>query len=176
MSVRLFTTATVFLLLGLPSFCQRPIDLHAAARKGDIEVYNRTMTVIEDNGRHAIRLSKDYGEGIAWLKGIEFSNGAIEFDVHGDDVKQHSFVGIAFHGANDSTFDAIYLRPFQFRASADSLRKRMIQYISLSTHTWRALRKSAPGVNEAAIDPPPDPNAWVCPESGVVLTPSPVTP
>ena len=154
---------SVFILLNLPSFSQQPlaIDLHAAVKKGDIQVYNRTLSHLYDEGYKGIRLSKEYGEGVAWLNDLEFSDGTIEFDVRGEDVKQHSFVGIAFHGVNDSTFDAIYLRPFQFRAQTDSLRNRMIQYISLPDHTWRALRKRAPGVNEGSIIPAPDPNGWV---------------
>ncbi|MBK9193604.1 MAG: hypothetical protein IPO17_01175 [Flavobacteriales bacterium] len=142
-------TTTLFLLAGLSSFPQAALDLHAAAKQGNIEVYNRDLSLIDEPAHAGIRLSKAYGEGIAWLKGVEFSNGEIEFDVRGEDVKQHSFVGIAFHGANDSTFDAIYLCPFQFRATADSLRMRMIQYISLPQHTWRKLRVRAPRVYEA---------------------------
>jgi hypothetical protein len=87
-----------------------------------------------------IRLSKAFGEGVAWLKDIDFSNGTIEFDVRGEDVEQHSFVGLAFHGQNDSTFDAIYLRPFRFNSQDTILEKRMIQYISLPSYTWRKLR------------------------------------
>ena len=153
--------AALVLLAGTASFSQEAIDLHAAVEQGNIEVYNRELSLIEEPAHPGIRLSKASGEGVAWLKGVEFSNGVIEFDVRGEDVKQHSFVGIAFHGANDTTFDAIYLRPFQFRASADSLRNRMIQYISLPEHTWRVLRKNSPGINEHSIDPSPDPNAWV---------------
>jgi hypothetical protein len=161
MRIHHLATATAFFLLSSPSFSQDPIDLHAAVKKGNIEVYNRELSLIDEPTHAGIRLSKDYGEGIAWLKGVEFSNGVIEFDLRGEDVKQHSFVGIAFHGANDSTFDAIYLRPFQFKAMADSLRMRMIQYISLPTHTWRVLRAKSPRVYEHSIEPSPDPNAWV---------------
>lgn len=154
-------STSLFLLLSLPSFSQDQIDLHAAVKQGKIEVYNRDLSLIDEPGHSGIRLSKAYGEGLAWLKGVEFSTGVIEFDVRGEDVKQHSFVGIAFHGANDSTFDAIYLRPFQFRASADSLRMRMMQYISLPEYTWRILRAKSPSVYEHSIEPAPDPNAWV---------------
>ncbi len=160
MSIRI-GTATVFLLLSLPSFSQNALDLHAMVNQGNLEVYNRDLSLIDEPAHAGIRLSKAYGEGVAWLKGVEFSNGVIEFDVRGEDVKQHSFVGIAFHGANDSTFDAIYLRPFQFKATADSLRMRMIQYISLPQHTWRTLRVRAPRVYEHSIEPAPDPSAWV---------------
>ena len=161
MSVHYLTTAAVFVLLGAHCFAQDPIDLYAAFNKGNIEVYNRELSLIDEPAHAGIRLSKAYGEGVAWLKGVEFSNGVIEFDVRCEDVKQHSFVGIAFHGANDSTFDAIYLRPFQFKATADSLRMRMIQYISLPEHTWRKLRARSPRVYEHSIEPSPDPNAWV---------------
>ncbi len=150
----------LFLQVGLASFSQEGMDLHMAVKKGNIEVYNRELSLIDEPAYAGIRLSKAYGEGVAWLKGVEFSSGVIEFDVRGEDVKQHSFVGIAFHGANDSTFDAIYLRPFQFRATADSLRMRMIQYISLPEHTWRVLRARSPRVYENVIEPAPDPNAW----------------
>ncbi len=161
MSFRTTTAATVLVLFSPPSFPQDPIDLHAALKKGDIEVYNRGLSALDEPAHAGIRLSEDLGEGVAWLKGIEFSDGTIEFDVRGKDVKQHSFVGVAFHGANDPTFDAIYLRPFRFRETADSLRSRSIQYISLPEYTWRVLRAKSPGVYEGPIDPPPDPNAWV---------------
>ncbi len=151
----------LIVLAGRSSFSQEPIDLHAAVKEGAIEVYNRELSLIDEPAHAGIRLSKARGEGIAWLKGEEFSNGTIEFEVRGEDVKQRSFVGIAFHGANDSTFDAIYLRPFQFNATADSLRMRMIQYISLPEHTWRSLRAKSPRVYEHSIEPSPDPNAWV---------------
>jgi len=64
------------------------------------------------------------------LKNILFSNGTIEFDVKGKDVQGQSFVGLAFHGLDNSTYDAIYLRPFNFRTE-DKLRKiHAVQYIS----------------------------------------------
>ena len=91
----------------------------------------------------------------------EFSNGILEFDVRGEDVKQHSFVGIAFHAKNDSTFDAIYLRPFQFKVREQILRNRAIQYVSLPHFTWQVLREKSPGKYEHSIEPAPNPNSWV---------------
>lgn len=160
MSFRPISAATVSVLLSLSSFSQGAIDLHDAFKKGKLEVYNRVLDLFDEPEHRAIRVSKAYGEGLVWLKGMEFSNGVIEFDVRGEDVKQHSFVGIAFHGANDSTFDAIYLRPFQFRATNDTLRSHYIQYISLPAYTWRVLRAQSPTVYEHSIEPTPDPNAW----------------
>lgn len=139
------------------SYSQKTINLHDAVKNKKIEVFNRELTLIE----RGINLNKAEGEGVAWLSGIEFSNGIIEFDVRGEDLKQHSFVGIAFHGKDNDTFDAIYLRPFQFKEKDEVLRSRSIQYISLPDFPWRTLREKFPTKYEAAINPSPDPNSWV---------------
>lgn len=154
--------ATVLLLSFVSSFSQAPpqLDLHKMVSDGNIRVYNRTISLLNEEGHPGISLSKDFGEGIAWLKGIEFSNGTIEFEVRGENVKQHSFVGIAFHATNDSTFDAVYLRPFQFLED-EPLRSRAIQYISLPGYPWQTLREKAFGKYEHSIDPAPDPDSWV---------------
>ncbi len=158
----LLTTTGFLFLFAISSFSQNAstIDLHSAFKNKKIEVYNRQLILLNEKGYKGIRLSKDYGEGIAWFKGIEFSNGIIEFDVRGEDVKQHSFVGIAFHGKNNDTFDALYLRPFQFKATDTTLQNRAIQYISLPDFTWQNLRGKSPGKYEHSILPAPDPNAW----------------
>ncbi|TXI67823.1 MAG: hypothetical protein E6Q41_05045 [Cyclobacteriaceae bacterium] len=153
----------LFLSSALTAFAQtgKSIDLHKAVKSKSLRVYNRELDLVSEHGYPGIRLSKDYGEGIAWINNLEFSSGTIEFDVRGEDVKQHSFVGIAFHGVNDSTFDAIYLRPFHFREKDETLRSHGIQYISLPEFTWRYLRAKFPDQYEKAVNPAPDPNAWV---------------
>ena len=160
-----YTHALISLLtiLAIPIFAQRPMipDLHKDAQHHKIEVYNRVLSLIKEDGYQGIRLSKDTGEGLAWMKGISFSTGTLEFDVRGENVKQHSFVGIAFHGQNDSTYDAVYLRPFHFYAEDQVSQDRMIQFISLPTFTWRKLRAESPGQFEHRIVPPPNPNDWV---------------
>jgi hypothetical protein len=137
------------------------VDLPNLLKNKGIAVFNRALSPLDEAAHLGIRLSKDEGEGVAWLKGIEFSDGVLEFEVRGEDIKQHSFVGMAFHGQNDSTFDAIYLRPFQFKSPDEILRKRAIQYISLPDYPWRRLREKFPDQYEHAIEPAPDPNAWV---------------
>lgn len=158
-----FITTGLLLFLTATSFSQRTkaIDLHQLAKNNGIEVYNREMTLVNEEHYAGIRLSKDFGEGVAWLKDVEFSNGTIEFDVRGENVKQHSFVGIAFHGKDTATYDAIYLRPFQFQEQDEVLRNRRIQYVSLPEFTWRVLRAKSPGKYEHSVDPAPDPNSWV---------------
>jgi hypothetical protein len=161
-NVSIFVTGFL-LFMAAQTLSQKPLilKLPKLLKENGIEVYNREVTVLNEKSYPGIRLSKDYGEGIAWIKGVEFSNGIIEFDVRGEDVKQHSFVGIAFHGVDNETFDAIYLRPFQFKEYDEVLRSHGIQYISLPKYTWRVLRADSPDKYEHAVDPAPDPNAWV---------------
>ncbi|HEV2479745.1 MAG TPA: hypothetical protein VGS79_08765 [Puia sp.] len=51
-------------------------------------------------------MSEAPGDGIAWIKGQGFIEGTIELDIRGKDAFQQSFVGIAYHGVDDSTFEA----------------------------------------------------------------------
>jgi len=163
MKIFYFSLLGFLLIMSTKSYSQntKVVDLHEAVKNNKIDVFNRKLTLLNEESHLGIRLSKDYGEGVAWLKGIEFSNGIIEFDVRGEDVKQHSFVGIAFHGVNDSTFDAIYLRPFQFKSQDQELKNHSIQYISLPKFTWRVLRAQFPNKYENAIKQDLDPNSWV---------------
>jgi hypothetical protein len=151
------------LLLTHSSFSQNTtvIDLHKLVANKGVEVFNREQTLINEGTHQGIRLSKAEGEGVAWIKGVEFSMGILEFDVRGENVKQHSFVGIAFHGRDNNSFDAVYLRPFQFNEQDQILRDRSIQYISLPEFTWRILREKFPNKYEDSIEPSPDPDSWV---------------
>src|SRR5689334_22803590 len=73
-------------------------------------VFNRTIRPAAEPG--SIHMNDAEGEGHAWLNHTKFTNGTIEVDIKGKDKLQSSFVGIAFHGVNDSTFEAVYFRPF----------------------------------------------------------------
>jgi hypothetical protein len=136
-------------------------DLSALFKRNEIRAYNRQISLIRDGSRLGVHLDEKGGDGLAWLKDIQFSNGAIEFDVKGKDVQGESFVGIAFHGLNDSTYDAIYLRPFNFRADDKSRKSHCVQYIAHPVYTWNKLREGFPGKYEQPINPAPDPNSWV---------------
>ncbi len=151
------------IFLTSPAFSQsrEVIDLHKLVLSDGIEVFNRELSLINEESHKGIRLSKDLGEGVAWLKNFEFSEGTIAFDVRGEDIKQHSFVGLAFYGKDSDTFDAIYLRPFQFNEQNETIRNHGIQYISLPDFSWRILREKFPDKYEHAVEPAPDPNSWV---------------
>jgi len=107
-----------------------------------------------------VRLTEGAGEGVAYVQGVEFANGTIELDVRGKDVQQQSFLGVAFHGLDSTTYDAIYFRPFNFRAADSTRHAHAVQYIAHPTYTWQKLRDERPGVYEKAVSPAPDPNGW----------------
>jgi hypothetical protein len=135
-------------------------DLAALAESKGLQVFNRSVSSLSDGARKGIRLTENAGDGVAYLPGIQFTDGTIEFDVKGKDIQQQSFVGAAFHGVDGTTYDAIYFRPFNFRTEDPARRIRAVQYISHPTYTWQKLRAEQPGKYEKAVSPVPDPNAW----------------
>src|SRR5262245_7395872 len=72
----------------------------------------------------SIRWEKDakgkpalFARRAVWLDGVDFSEGTIECDILGKSSPRGSnFPGIAFHGKDDSAFECVYFRPFNFRA------------------------------------------------------------
>jgi len=98
--------------------------------------------------------------GVVWCKDIRFTEGTIDIDLRGKNVFLQSFLGIAFHGSNESTFDVLYFRPFNFR-HADSLRRKWsVQYMSLPDYPFDRLRKEHPLLYENAVTPVPEPDGW----------------
>lgn len=63
-----------------------------------------------------------------------------------------SFVGIAFHRRDDSTYDAVYLRPFNFRATDPTRHMHAVQFISVPDYDWPRLRQDSPEEFEDAHD------------------------
>lgn len=106
-----------------------------------------------------VHLNAKPDDGVIWLKGYTLANGTIEVDLKGKNERGRSFVGVAFHGVDDKTYDAIYFRPFNFN---DSERKNFsVQYVSLPNNSWEGLRQNFPGKYENKIDPVPNPvDGW----------------
>jgi hypothetical protein len=135
-------------------------DLFNLLENNKLEPFNRQIALFSESDKKGIQFSKNPGDGIAWLKGIEFFNGIIEIDIRGKDIFQQSFVGIAFHGADNRTFDAIYFRPFNFQ-SKDAARKiHAVQYVSHPEYPWQVLREKFPGQYEKEVNPAPNGNDW----------------
>lgn len=136
-------------------------NLQDYAKSNWLEFFNRQLIPLDDKTISGISISDGKLEGGAWISGVQFSNGIIELDVRGKNVNQSSFVGICFHGVDEDTFDAIYLRPFNF-LSPDTLRRsHCIQYTSYPEYTWERLRREFRGQYERAIPSPPNPDSWI---------------
>ena len=135
-------------------------DLIKVLKENKSSAVARNASALNEGKYNAVRIDENSGEGLLWIDGVNFSSGSIEVDLRGKDVLQRSFVGIAFHGVNDSTYDAIYFRPFNFH-SKDSIRKiHAVQYISHPEFGWKKLREEKNGIYEKAVTPAPDANGW----------------
>ncbi len=117
-------------------------------------LYNRQ--IVEDD---IVHLNGQPGDGLLWINDLIFKNGKIDLDIKGIDVRGQSFVGIAFHILNDSTFDAIYFRPFNFKSP--ERKGHSVQYISHPKNTWYFLRENFPEKYENPVSPVPDPTGWL---------------
>jgi len=134
------------------------LPLHAQDLQKQYTVVNRLISAGADAG--SIHLDEKDDVGIAWINGEQFTQGTIEFDIRGKDKLQGSFVGFAFHGVNDSTYEAIYFRPFNFRATDLVRKSHAVQYIASPKYDWPKLRSEFPNKYEQPISPAPDPEQW----------------
>ncbi|MBC7828350.1 MAG: alpha/beta hydrolase [Chitinophagaceae bacterium] len=121
---------------------------------------NRIAQPVTEEGKKGIRVSETPNDGAMILKDFEFGEGIIELDIRGKNVLQQSFVGVAFHGQDSSTYDAIYFRPFNFVNTDTARRSRAVQYISMPGFPWEKLRQDHPGKYENKVHPVPNPDAW----------------
>ena len=127
------------------------------ARK--LRVVNRQATRIKD--RNGVRLSAASGNGVAWVQGTDFRSGTIEVDIRGQEAMQQSYVGVAFHREDDNTYEAVYLRPFNFRAQDPARKQHAVQYISLPKFDFQVLRDEFPEEFENPVDASLVPTDWV---------------
>jgi len=121
-------------------------------------VVNREASVTREDGRTVATFNARPGDGAAWFEGIDFDNGTIEVVLRGKNVPQQSFLGVAFRGVDDETYDAIYFRPFNFLAENALSRSHHVQYVSHPQNGWAKLREEHTGVYESEIPHPPDPD------------------
>jgi len=124
------------------------------------ELHGRDAKNLTDNSKNGVSFWFDEPVALLRLKDYDFSEGTIEFDVRGRDELQRCFVGIAFHIQNDSTYDAIYFRPFNFKNAEIYRRMRAVQYISWPKYTWQKLRAEHPNQYEHPVVPVPEPEEW----------------
>ena len=147
--------------ISLSSLGQKMVHAPDLSKNENFQVVGRDLNVSAREGKIVVHLSARPNNGVVWIKGSNFTYGTISFDVKGKNVPQQSFVGVAFHKVNDSTYDAVYLRPFNFQ-STDPVRKvHCVQYISLPQHEWFVLRDKFPGQYENGLQGNVDPESWV---------------
>jgi ribosomal protein L28 len=123
------------------------------------ELKNNTKAIkIKEFNKNGIKLTST--NALMVLKNYKFEEGTIEFDVKGRDLFQQSFPGIAFHIQNDSTYDVVYFRPFNFAPADTSRRYRAVQYMSVPKFEWPYLRANFPLKYENKVNPIPKADEW----------------
>jgi hypothetical protein len=149
--------------IAMPARSQSPenLDLTAVGKDPRWKVSGRTASVVDAKGKRALKISEGEGMGLVWLDGSDFANGVIEIDLLGrSQPVQGSFLGVAFRVADAQTHDAVYFRPFNFRA-ADAVRHRhAVQYVSHPLWPWQRLRSEHPEEYEKPVVPEPDGDGW----------------
>jgi hypothetical protein len=135
------------------------IDLAKLLTAGKLRAVNRDVAKLpEGDGVH---VTEKEGNGVIWIAGSDFGEGTIEADIRGRDVLQRSFLGVAFHGKDDNTYEAVYLRPFNFRIDDPARRQHAVQYIAVPDYDWPRLRKEFPEEFENPVDSSVAPTDWV---------------
>lgn len=136
------------------------IDLAERLTAGKLRVINRQVT--KGQGRSdGVHLSEKADVGIAWIDGTDFSEGTIELDVRGRDVLQQSFLGVAFHRKDDNTYESVYVRPFNFRATDPARRDHAVQYMTVPEFDWPRLREQFPEEFENPVNATLSPSDWL---------------
>lgn len=135
-------------------------DLSRVATEEGWRLFNRSATQGDYRGEAMVTLDARQGSGIAWLEGVELENGTIDVMIRGKNEPQRSFLGVAFRGVDDQTYDAVYFRPFNFPLESEPARSHHVQYVSHPENTWSVLRRDHEGVYENGIERPPDPDGF----------------
>ncbi len=166
--MRRLTMATTAVFL-----CALAFDLPSAAERwqssapsqidltgGKLRAVNREFTPLQGKPG-GVHVAEKAGPGVVWIEGSDFAEGTIELDVRGRDVLQQSFLGVAFHRKDDNTYEAVYLRPFNFRAEDPARHQHAVQYVTVPDYDWPRLRKEFPEEFENPVDPSVAPTEWV---------------
>lgn len=135
-------------------------DLKKINNTENWEIFNREASLNNIEGNINVHFKEAQGSGLAWINDHEFANCIIEFDVKGRNIRGRSFVGIAFRGIDNETYDGIYFRPFNFKSENDLNRSHGVQYIDHPDNTWSKLRAEHTGIYENEVKPVPNPEKF----------------
>src|SRR5262245_7406831 len=166
LSILVALSMSWLLVTGSPAVAQDKTitpDLKALAdRKGGTIPANAIVKWVENaKGKSALQIQSNSDDTVIVLDRIQFMNGVIEFDALGQSSPpQSSFLGVAFRVVDAKTHDAVYFRPFNFRAAEAERKAHAVQYISQPNYGWEALRNDKPLQYEKPIVPEPDGDTW----------------
>lgn len=135
------------------------VHLTKLLEAGTITEINRAVNMFGSDS-DALQMDAREGDGLAVLEDLSFKEGTIELEILGENNPGKSFVGLAFNIQNDSTYEVIYFRPFNFVAEEPLRKVHMVQYIYHPEFSWRKLRTERKGEFENEIPNPPDPDQW----------------
>jgi len=155
MKKEIFITLTIILILSLISCSSHIIYF----KNENLKVINRNISSI-NNPKNTLILNRKIGDGMAIINDLSFNEGIIELELKGENIQQKSFVGIAFNIQNDSTYEAVYFRPFNFQSDKKISREHSIQYIYHPKYTWRFLRTNNEGQFESEYPQQLIPDEW----------------
>jgi hypothetical protein len=136
------------------------IDLAERLRAGKLRAVNRGVTPLKGD-RTGVHLDENAGVGLVWIDGTDFTQGTIEIDIRGRDLVDRSYLGIAFHRKDDTAFESVYLRPFNFRIDNPVRKQHAVQYMVLPDFDWPKLRQQFPEEFENPVDQSVAPAEWV---------------
>ncbi len=150
-----------YLLVTVFSLAQNNVlDLVKLQKENKLIAVNRSVSLVNDADGEYLKVSEDKDQGLVWLPINTFKTGKIVVEMRGKDIAQRSFIGVAFHTKNDSTYDAVYCRPFNFHSTDSVKRIHAVQYVSHPFYTWKYLRDNRNAEFEKEIKNAPDPNGW----------------
>ena len=119
---------------------------------------------VEYLGRKAVRLLAQGEDGLAFVKGTQFRDGTIEFDMATKvttppGVRMPGFTGVAFRASADGAHhDMFYMRPGNSKSDDQAMRNHSVQYTAEPGFPWERLRRQWPSVYESYTDQAP--GAW----------------
>ncbi len=92
----------IFTLLAITVFSSSLVlsaqyNLGKLAQSSNIDVFNRTLDPTKAGVAEAVFLNSADDYGMAWITGVDFSNGSIELEIRGENNPGNSFLGVAFH-------------------------------------------------------------------------------
>jgi hypothetical protein len=149
--------------IAAPVLAQSPdnLNLNEVGKDSRWKVAGRTVSFGSVKGKTALTISEGPGNGVVWLEGYDFANGTVDIDLLGrSQPVQGSFLGVAFRVVDLETHDAVYFRPFNFRATDPERHSHAVQYVSHPQWPWEKLRSGRPGEFEQAVVPEPDGDDW----------------